>query len=268
MIKLVVMTGVFLLLGVVVGPAFTRIRHTNDGVRLSEVRDYADESTVGIREGIERLLQRPQRTSELTDGDKLLFGGVVVVLVVVAYLRFRAPVLVGLVVLSLLIAIFATVALIRLARAGVITDGRGIASALISSYLAAAVGLINVTLLWDPPAGGQLFRDFLAAFQRGEGFHSIEGMMFVIYQIVGALGFVLVSVFSLMFAFALLSALSIFRKSWGGWLHRLTYGVTAFAWSTWVGVIAVVLSVISVLLSGGWVFTWITQVSPAPTPAS
>jgi hypothetical protein len=257
----VVLALVFFVVGWVAGPAVAYVsRHTSPtGVTLSEVRNNAAEMTLGISELFQDLFNRPRRSSTQSDGDRAIVAVIVGLAVVTAYLTFRVPVLVAIILLSLLLAILATVCLIRMSRAGVIASGRGVVFALLGSYLACGVGLLNVVLLWYPPAGGAAFQDFISMFESTGAFASVEGILFVAYQVMGAVAFLMVGLFSTSFSIALMSAVNIHNGAWGGWLHQFMYAVTSFAWSSLAAVMAIILSAFSVFLSGGWAYSMIGQ---------
>lgn len=248
----------FYVLGLLIGPAFTRIQHTNHGATLAEVRVRADESVTGIRTWFaQRREQRPVTTS-MDPKDKLVLGIFVGIIVVVAYGRYHTAALVAMIALASSVTIIATIALVRLSRAGVITDHRGVGFALTSAYLVTAVGVINVVLLSDPPAGGELLRAFLDGSEQVPG-GGLTSFLFTAYQVLGAISCIAVGLISTAFSFALLSALSVYTGAWGQWIHKVTYALCAFSWSWASAIGALLFTILSLLLSSGLAFTWITR---------
>ena len=246
----------FFILGLLIGPAFTRIQHTNHGVTLAEVRSHADESVTGIRTWFARRREEKSVAAPMNPKDKLALGIIVGIIVVVAYGRYHTAALVAMIALASFVTIIATIALVRLSRAGVITDHRGVGFALTSAYLVTAVGVINVVLLSDPPAGGELLRAFLNGSGQVPG-GGLTSFLFTAYQVLGAISCIAVGLISTAFSFALLSALSVYTGAWAQWIHKLTYALCAFSWS-WAGAVgAMLFTISSILLSSGLAFTWI-----------
>lgn len=250
---------VFFVIGWVAGPAVGYVSRpsTSNGIALKDIRATAADQTDGFGEFFRELFDRPSQNSKQSDGDRFVVASLVVIGVVWAYLTFRVPILVAIIGLSVLLAILATVCLVRMSRAGVIASGRPVVLALLGSYLACGVGLINVVLLWYPPAGGSAFQEFIRTFESTGAFATIEGFFFVAYQVMGAITFALVGLFSTAFSIALMSAVNIHNGAWGAWLHQVMYAVTSFAWSRVAAIVAIGFSVLSVLLSSGMVYSFI-----------
>lgn len=245
-----------LILGMFLGPAFGRVSRSGwHGRPMNELRDRADDVTGG-------QIQWPGRTNRTystSEQDTLAPWFVGAFVVIALYLKYRNVILIGLLFLALGVSVIAVTVLTVASRRGVVSHGAGRATAFLIPILFTGVGTTVVAFLWNPPAGGREFREFIDVYQRTGGFDSLEGLMFVAYQVLGAIAFIALAIASILFSLATLAAIYVAVDAWGQWLwqsvHRLIGG---FA-SPWILGICAFFALVSLALCGGWAFEWATS---------
>lgn len=257
-----------MILGLFLGPAFGRVsRGRIHGVSLSQIRGIADEITGGPTSW-SRSPSRPTRATD--DEDNWVPWVIAAFVVTTLYLKYRAGILVGLLLLALSMSLIAVVVLTVASRRGVVSHGPGRASAFLVPLLFTGVGTTTVAFLWNPPAGGTAFRDFIAQYEATGGFGSLQGLMFVVYQILGAAFFIMLAVACLLFSIANLAAIYVAVDAWGQILWRLLHRLLGGFGSPRIFVFCGIAAVLSLVLSGGWAFEWIdrhqTDLPVFPTP--
>lgn len=120
---------------------------------------------------------------------------------------------------------------------------------------------MTVVFLWDPPAGGALFSEFVEHFNRTKGFSSLEGLGFVFYQILGGISFIALALGSICFSLSNLSAVYLAVGAGGQWLWKATYWCVGGFGRPTVPYLLCPLAIAAVILSGGWAYGWVTNVS-------
>jgi hypothetical protein len=251
----------FFMVGLLVAPAFGYISEqvvAAGSVTLRVVLNGAD--AVAPRPIRRRTLTR--QASSLEDKDRVFVAIVIVVAVVGLYLKYRAPILLGLSIVALIIAIAATVSIVSMSRKRILTGSHSTTFVLVMLYFAFAVGIVDVALLWNPPAGGELFREYIS----GESSDKFLGFMFVAYQVVGAVSYLLVAVLSIGFCIAIMTAINLHTNTWGRWLWKLLFRYTSITWSGWAFGLALFLAALSILCAGGWLFRLLQQLQTVNLP--
>lgn len=257
-----------MVLGLFLGPAFGRVSRSRiHGVSLSQIRGIANEICGGPISW-SGSPSRPARASE--DGDTWVLWVIAAIGVTMLYLKYRAGILVGLLLLAVSMSLIAVFVLTVASRRGVVTHGPGRASAFLVPLLFTAVGTTTVAFLWSPPGGGKEFRAFIAEYEVTGGFGSLEGLLFVAYQILGAAFFILLAVASLLFSIANLAAIYVAVDAWGQILWRSLHRLLGGFGSPWIFLFCGFAALLSLVLSGGWAFEWIdrhqTELPVFPTP--
>ncbi|CAN5547825.1 hypothetical protein BH23ACT6_BH23ACT6_13010 [soil metagenome] len=192
-----------MLLGVFLGPAFGRVARSEMlGLPLSDIHEEA----TAVAGRISRPERARRETSTSEESDTLALWALGALGVVVFYLNFRVQILIALLLLAVAISTVAVVVLLGASRRGVVAPTYGRAVAFVVPILFSVVGVVTVVFLWDPPAGGAMFTEFVDHFNRTQGFSSLEGVGFVIYQILGGISFIALALGSICFSLSNLSA--------------------------------------------------------------
>lgn len=205
---------------------------------------------------------RRSRSSDTSDGDRLIVAVTVALTVIGLYMKYRGIVLLGITLVALVVAIAATISIVAMSRKGVVSGGRHITAVLLMLYFSFAVGIVSVAFLWDPPAGGELFSQFLERYEQNRTYASFEGIVFIAYQILGAGSYLLVALISIAFSIAIMAAINLHTGTWGRWLWKYLFRYTSVTWSRWMFVGAVLLAAFSIACSGGWLYLLLSQLAP------
>ncbi|WP_159901317.1 hypothetical protein [Ornithinibacter aureus] len=220
---------------------------------MSNIREIADELSGGsfvLPKGARR-----EKRSSAEDPDLWVLGFVLIV-VVSLYLRYRTTILVGILILALAISVVAISVIVVASRRGVVAPGFWHSTAFLVPLLFTAVGTTVVAFLWDPPAGGKEFREFVEYYGETGQFESLDGLAFVLYQVFGAIAFVALAVLSILFSTANLVAIYVAIGSWGAPVWQILHRVLGRMGSPLVLLICVPLAALALLLAGGWLFEW------------
>jgi hypothetical protein len=262
----------FFIIGFLISPAFGYIAR-DPSLTVASIRQVMREALSATEHLFMRRSRVTQRRDSTTsDADRIVIGIVVAAGVIALYMKYRVPVLAAISAIAFLVAVAATISIVMMSRRGIVTGGHRITATLLLLYASSALGIVDVAFLWNPPAGGELFRQFVAAFATSQQLRGLEGMAFVAYQIIGAACYLLVAVLSIAFSIAIITALNIRAAAWGQPIWKFGYRFTSFTWSPWILGVAVLLGTVSVAASGGWLFHWLEQFSTVhtliPTPAT
>lgn len=260
----------FFVVGFLISPAFGYIAR-DPSMTVAPIRQVMREALIATRDLFTRQPRMVQRrASNTSDADRIVIGIALGVGVIVLYMKYRVPVLATISVIAFLVAVAATISIVLMSRRGVVTGGHHITVILLLLFVSSVLGIVDVALLWNPPAGGELFRQFVAAFATSRRLQGLEGIAFVAYQIIGAACYLVVALFSIAFSIAIITALNIRAGAWGQPIWKIGHRFTSFAWSPWILGLAVFLGAVSVVASSGWLFHWLEQFSAAsaviPTP--
>ena len=223
---------------------------------MSQIREIADELSGGPFV-LPRGARRESRSS--ADDSNLWFPAVAAIVVVSLYLKYRSTILVGILGLALVISIVAITVIVVASRRGVVAPGFWHSTAFLVPLLFTAVGTTAVAFLWDPPAGGEDFRQFVEYYGKTGQFESLDGLGFVLYQVLGAIAFVALAVLSILFSIANLVAIYVAIGSWGAPVWHVLHRVLGRMGSPLVLLLCVPLAVLALLLAGGWAFEWATS---------
>ena len=265
------LAGLSTLLGFFLAPAVTRISEAvrGDYVSLATIRQIASEATPP-RPGRQR---GPRTPSSMSDSEWLATWALGIFVAAGLYLKWRLPILVGISALAVTITLTTIFSLWRMSRAAVVANDRRFK--LIVACLAAATftGLLNVAWLLEPPSGGDVFRKLLDDYNSTGGFGSIGGLGFVVYQMTGALVYILVALMSIAFCLSIFTSINIYSNTFGQPLWRFAFRKTSPFWGGWILAGGIILAVVSLALCGGWAYSLVLQASttqigslPSATP--
>jgi hypothetical protein len=189
----VVITVVSAFAGMLVGPAFARvgeIRDVGQPTALSTIfaDAKAESGVIAQRTGRPRTSGKP-----MSDADRIALGVVVVVGLTIAYMSFRVPVLLGISALAVVVAILATISLVRMSRVGVIAGGRSFGAVVVGLFSSSALGILSVALLWSPLLGGDVLQRAVEQFAGKSGYGGLDGFVYVTLQMTGAVAYIFVA---------------------------------------------------------------------------
>lgn len=243
------------ILGWFLGPAFGNLRKQEPG-RISLHQVYAGANEV-VRTGSgQRSVTRSR--SSTSDDDPMALVAVLIVAVIV-YLKYREPIIVGVLILSLLTSLIAVSVLVIASRAGVISSSLHEGIAFLVPIGFSAVGILDVVMLWNPPAGGEIFDQFMKTWIAEGRIGSITGFIFVGYQVIGGCVFVILSVLATGFSIGTMSAIYVHTEARGQWLWKVSYRATRTACRAPAVIVMFLVSLVSIGFCGGWIFQWLMQ---------
>ncbi len=250
-------TLVFALLGAVfggiVGPALSWITEgARDGRSLQEISEAAQSGT---------RKRRPRATAarSAASGDEIWGWAFAAVVIVTLYVRWRPWILVSMATLGACVgfaaSVVALIAWFRRIIAGTWTVGM----CLILPFLYGALGIVVAALLWRTPFAPSSARAALSVCQFRLGGAGFEGFNYLVYTIFGGALYVILALGTVHWQMSVVAAIYAAEgvrpnRFWRSVASRLSLPLGR-GWVAW----GICVSVLAVLFSGGWAYTWLAQ---------
>jgi hypothetical protein len=250
----VVITVVSAFAGMLVGPAFARvgeIRDVGQPTALSTIfaDAKAESGVIAQRTGRPRTSGKP-----MSDADRIALGVVVVVGLTIAYMSFRVPVLLGISALAFVVAILATISLVRMSRVGVIAGGRSFGAVVVGLFSSSALGILSVALLWSPLLGGDVLQRAVEQFAGKSGYGGLDGFVYVTLQMTGAVAYIFVAAACVAFSIGVITAINLRTGAWGRPLWRFVYRYASIVRSGYILAFVIFATLLSLACSSGLLF--------------
>lgn len=245
-----------LLAGVFIAPAFGRISGS-PGQSASSLPSIVRTAKSKYPAKLRRKQVQANRTTTGSGSDTLTAWIIGTAIVVSLYIEHRERVLIILFAIATAISAIAAISILLMSRKRVVAGNRGVYLALLALFLATGVGFLLVVLLWNPPFATEQYIKFLETGKDG----GIEGLLFVAYQILGGLSYLVVAFFCISFSICLVSSVNLHVRAAGMWLWSISFRATSGAWSPVVAFITIICSLISIAMSSGFAFTMLQNLT-------
>lgn len=245
-----------LLAGTFIAPAFGRIQ-LHPGASRSSLPEIVNDAK---RNYPVRFRPKPRQSPTPHSGsewDTLAGWAIAAAVVIGLYIKYRTPILVGLVGIASFIALLGAISIINMARKNVVTGRFSISLSLVALFCASGIGFLLVAWLWQPPFASAEYINFLETGDSG----GLNSALFVLYQIIGAISYVLVATICIGFSICVMSSVNLHVGAAGRWLWSFAFRSTSNVWSTVMPFIAIICSIMALAMSSGYAFELITSLS-------
>lgn len=239
-------------IGGVIGPAISWILSpAGSGISLREIREMA---------GSGRLVNRNKRSREQNqDGqdEDLLSIALLAFVGVFLYLKLRPWILAIISIISIIVGIIACFIVFIARRREIIAGGRSTILCVVLPFLYASVGIVVASLLWWVPGAPPEVRQALAACSMDGTKVGPEGVLYILYSMLGGFLYLFLAVGVIWWDVALISAIYAAQEARPRFLWKTIAGRVPLSLGWGMPIWGVVCSVVAIVLASGKGYVWL-----------